>query len=129
MSTRRTPRVTLRCPILIEGDDYFADGQLVDISSPGCGIETNHPLQPGEYVQLRMMTWVGIPHFTVSLSKLRWVDHGRCGVEFLLMQDDEQARLKKAIHEIEPLEPGLHEFLRRRELFHPRPNGERHTPL
>jgi PilZ domain len=129
MNQRRTPRVTLRCPILIEGDDFFADGRLVDLSSPGCGIETTHPPQPGEYIPLSVMTSVGIPPLTVSLSKVRWVDHGRCRVEFLLIPDDEQARLKAVMHEIEPLGPRLDEFLRRLELIHPCPNGERRAAL
>ena len=96
MQHRRTPRVTLRCPILIEGDDYFVDGHLIDISSPGCGIQTSQPPHPGEYIQLRMMPSVGIAPFAVSLSKVRWVDHGRCGVEFLLVQNAEQVRLKRS---------------------------------
>jgi hypothetical protein len=66
-------------------------GRLLNLSVPGCLIETTMPLVAGYFVQLRIP--VGKQHIRVELAAVRWVNESCAGVEFIRMSEEDQARL------------------------------------
>jgi hypothetical protein len=69
----------------------IGQGQLVNLSVPGCLIETTMPLAAGYFMQLRIP--VGKHHIRVELAAVRWVNETTAGVEFIRMSEEDQARL------------------------------------
>lgn len=82
MNLRSSPRTTLRLPIQFLGDGAAGLGQLVNVSTPGCAIESHTSLQQGAYVALEILQEASAP-VSIPLAKVRWVCQGRLGLEFL----------------------------------------------
>jgi hypothetical protein len=68
--------------------------KILNLSAPGCLLETPLPLRPGEYVQLRMSHVPGQPPLFIELAAVRWVDGWKAGLEFIRMSREDEARLR-----------------------------------
>lgn len=64
---------------------------MLDLSLPGCAIESSRCLIPDEYVRLQVL----LPHqaVRVDVAKVRWADRNRFGLEFLKMPEADKDRL------------------------------------
>ena len=82
MNLRSNPRMTFRLPIQFLGDRGAGRGLLVNLSTPGCAIESHTSLQQGAYVALEILQEESAP-VSIPLAKVRWVRQGRFGLEFL----------------------------------------------
>jgi hypothetical protein len=69
------------------------EGQVLDLTVPGCQLATTFPLEPGQSVQLRVDIDNKRP-MRVDLGVVRWAKDGKAGVEFIRMATDEQLRLR-----------------------------------
>jgi hypothetical protein len=76
-----TARIPVCYPVIFQTDWYMDEGEVRDLSLPGCAIESSRCLIPDQYVRLQVL----LPHdgVRVEVAKVRWVDQNRFGVEFL----------------------------------------------
>src|SRR5688500_4546725 len=80
-----TARVPVCYPVMFQTDWYLDEGEVLDLSLPGCAIESSRCLIPDEFVRLQVL----LPHHAVrvEVAKVRWADGNRFGVEFLKMPE------------------------------------------
>jgi hypothetical protein len=86
-----TARIPVCYPVLFQTDWYMDEGQVLDLSLPGCAIESSRCLIPDEYVRLHVL----LPHHPVRMevAKVRWAEGNRCSLEFLKMPEADKHRL------------------------------------
>ena len=86
-----TARVPVSCPVMFQTDWYLDEGEVVDLSLPGCAIESSRCLIPDEYVRLHVL----LPHHAVrvEVAKVRWAKRNRFGLKFLKMPEADKDRL------------------------------------
>jgi hypothetical protein len=87
----RTTRIPVCYPVMFQTDWYLDEGEVVDLSVPGCAIESSRCLVPDEYVRLHVL----VPHHAVcvQVAKVRWGERNRFGLEFLKMPKADKNRL------------------------------------
>lgn len=93
MTERYSSRKRIGCTASIASEGLHGQGQVVDLSVPGCLLETDLPLKVGQAIQLKLMFSCGKP-LGVTLAVIRWVDGWKAGAEFIRMSDEDQARLR-----------------------------------
>lgn len=81
-------RVPVSYPVLFQTDWYLDEGEVLDLSLPGCASESSRCLIPDEYVRLQVL----LPDHVVH-AKVRWADGNRFGLEFLKMPEADKDRL------------------------------------
>lgn len=95
MNLRSRPRTALRLPIQFLSDGAAGQGQVVNLSTPGCAIESKTSLQQGAYVALEILLQEETVPVCISLAKVRWVRQGRLGIEFLRYADGVREQLDR----------------------------------
>ena len=71
----------------------MTEGAVVDLTVPGCRLETVHFLKPGQSVQMRVYLDNHRP-MRIDLGIVRWAQDGKAGIEFIRMGWDDQLRLR-----------------------------------
>ncbi len=102
MVSRYGPRVAFTCKAIVAGEKAFCEGQVLDVSLPGCLIEGVHTFKVGDYVQVRLFLSDQIMPMDVPLAAVRWVDSTRVGVEFIRSSKDDQRRLTSLVERLVP---------------------------
>jgi hypothetical protein len=95
MNLRSRLRTPIRLPVQFLGDRGAGRGELLNLSSPGCAIESDTLLQQGAYVALEILLQEEIEPVSISLAKVRWVRQGRLGIEFLRYADGAREQLER----------------------------------
>ena len=93
MIPRYNERLSLRCPVIFAGKGYMGEGHVLNVTAPGCLIESPYPVLRGDYLQLKMVLPGLKVAFYVALSAVRWNHGGQFGVEFIQMSVADQASL------------------------------------
>lgn len=96
MESRYSVRVPVECSVVFSGDAMTGEGRVVDVSLPGCLMETPY-LKPGDYVQLKLSLPDQKATLNVPLAVVRWTDGSRIGVEFIRSSEEDQARLTRFV--------------------------------
>ncbi len=82
-----TGTVTLSC------DGRVGEGHLVDLTVPGCQVETTLALERGHCVQVCLHLDHRKP-MRIDLGVVRWAKDGKAGIEFIRMAEADQLRLR-----------------------------------
>ena len=93
MKARYSPRKSVECTACIACDGIVGKGRVLDLSAPGCLLETGLQLKVGQSLRLKVM-FSGGQQLAVSLAIVRWVNGRKAGLEFLRMSEEDQARLR-----------------------------------
>jgi hypothetical protein len=93
MTTRYSDRKKTTCKVTLSSGSRVGEGSIMDMAVPGCQLETAFPLEPGQSVQLRVHVDPKKP-MRIDLGVVRWVSHGKAGIEFIRMTQDDQIRLR-----------------------------------
>jgi len=72
----------------------MGQGQLVNLSVPGCLLKTGMKLKVGQYVDLRLSFPTSAAALQVKLAAVRWAKNGQVGLEFIRMSETDQTRLR-----------------------------------
>lgn len=97
MQARYSQRVPVECSVMFSGEGTVGEGRMLDLSLPGCLLESPQKLSTGEYVQLRVfLPDLPIP-LHVPLAAVRWVNGFKVGIEFIRTSRDEQRRLEQFV--------------------------------
>ncbi|MCW5799772.1 MAG: PilZ domain-containing protein [Nitrospira sp.] len=97
MQNRYSQRVPTDCSVMFAGDDCVGEGRILDISLPGCLLESPKKLTAGEYLQLRLFLPDHQAPLHVALAAVRWVAGSKLGIEFIRTSEDEQRRLEQFV--------------------------------
>ncbi len=97
MNTRYSQRISVACSVIFAGDGGVGEGRIVDVSLPGCLLESAATLKSGDYVQLRLFLPDLQTPLHVPLAAVRWVDGNRVGLEFIRTSVEEQIRLESFV--------------------------------
>lgn len=77
----------------ISCEGRVAEGDIVNLSVPGCQLRTSLSLQEGRSVQLRVHL-SNQPAMRIDLGVVRWTVDGEAGIEFIRMSAEDQSRLR-----------------------------------
>lgn len=94
---RYCERVLAQFPVVFAGEAYVGEGTVLNLSVPGCAIHSRKPVQPGSYLEMRMLVPDTTPPLRVRLAKVRWCEGRRFGVEFIQMPGEDQVRLGRLV--------------------------------
>ena len=90
---RYCPRVHSNFPVVFTTENCVGEGMVVNVSIPGCAIQSRKRVQPGSYLEMRMLVPDTRSPLHVGLAKVRWSEGRRFGVEFIRMPGGDQIRL------------------------------------
>ena len=90
MRGRYKKRVQYEALVTFSNSDLTGQGRVIDITAPGCQIESSQPVLSGQYLELRLSLPGGASPFTVKLAAVRWAKGNRFGVEFIKMDRSDQ---------------------------------------
>jgi hypothetical protein len=97
MKIRYNERILTEFPVIFAGDSFVAEGTVDNVSVPGCAIVSSKIVQPGAYLEMKVLMPDDGPSLRVDLAKIRWRNGRRFGVEFIRMPGVDQVRLGRLI--------------------------------
>jgi hypothetical protein len=100
---RYCPRVHSNFPVVFTNERCVAEGLVVNVSIPGCAIQSRKRVQPGSYLEMRVLVPEATSSLHVGLAKVRWCEGRRFGVEFIRMPGEDQIRLGRLVKRQAPL--------------------------
>ncbi|MBA3753494.1 MAG: PilZ domain-containing protein [Nitrospira sp.] len=100
MKPRYSQRKATTCKVSLSSGGRVADASLLDLTVPGCQLETAFPLEPGQSVQLQVHL-DGKRPMRIDLGVVRWARQGKAGIEFLRMAEADQLRLRFYVGHLE----------------------------
>ena len=100
MTPRYSDRKKTTCKVTLSCGARVGEGQIQDLTVPGCLLETAFPLEWGQSVQLRVHLDSKRP-MRIDLGVVRWVKQGKAGIEFIRMAGEDQLRLRLLVGHIE----------------------------
>jgi hypothetical protein len=93
MQPRYKNRVPLTATVLFCNGELSGQGRVLDLTAPGCLVESPQEVVKGQYFQLQ----ISLPNLnsplSVKLAAVRWSEGGRFGLEFIKMDRPEQQTL------------------------------------
>ena len=87
MKPRYKERIALRAVVTFRTGSHVREGQLVDITSPGCRIESSAEVQQGQSLHLTIFLRELESPLFIQLGVVRWTKGKRFGVEFIKMDE------------------------------------------
>jgi hypothetical protein len=97
MELREHERIPVSLPVSFSGDQIVGEGQVLNISVCGCGIESDRNVQKGTFLDLRVQLPEPETPIEVELAAVRWSLGQKFGLEFLRMRSEEQERLRRIL--------------------------------
>jgi hypothetical protein len=109
MQARYKNRVPLTASVSFCNGELCGEGRVLDLTAPGCLIESPQEVLKGQYFQLQ----ISLPDLNASLSvrlaAVRWSKGRRFGLEFIKMDRPEQQMLDAFMAEQSALSLNGHE--------------------
>lgn len=102
---RYCARVSTHFPVIFAGEAYVGEGTVLNVSVPGCAIHSKKSVNPGSYLEMRMLVPDTTSPLSVGLARVRWCEGRRFGVEFIRMPGEDQVRLGRLVKKETPLAP------------------------
>jgi hypothetical protein len=96
---RREPRrfvqkgVALR--MIVADKAGLASGQVIDMTTRGCGLRLTKPLTRGQYLTLKVYSNDGTASVQCDVAQVQWVEADRAGVVFLWVLREHARRLQQ----------------------------------
>jgi hypothetical protein len=95
MKARYKPRIRVKLPVAFTFGSQIGEGQILDLTMPGCLIESSFRVATAQTVHLEMYL-PGLQYpISVPLGVVRWTKGKRFGVEFIKMHESQQRTLKQ----------------------------------
>jgi PilZ domain len=95
MKPRYRRRIQIKIPVMFTSGSQVGKGQILDLTIPGCLIESTVGVQATQSLQLEM----SLPGYkfpvSVTLGVVRWKKGKHFGVEFIKMHESQQLILKR----------------------------------
>jgi len=99
---RYSPRIPIKAHVIFLVDGHVEEGQIMNLTTPGCLIESGVPVQTGQPLQLELyLSGLKCP-LSVTLAIVRWSEGKRFAVEFIGMHQSHQRILKAFLSQHAP---------------------------
>jgi hypothetical protein len=95
MNLRRYVREVVNFRMIAADKAGPASGQVIDITTRGCGLRLTKRLRRGQYLTLKVFPDSGTASVLCDLVKVQWVKEDRAGVAFLRMSLENELRLRR----------------------------------
>lgn len=105
MNHRYSERIPVECGAVFSGENICGEGRVIDVSLPGCLMESPELGKIGDYIRLRLFLPDQSSPLNVPLAVVRRVDRSFIGLEFIRSSDEDQARLMRYVRRSFPV-PG-----------------------
>ena len=92
---RRSVQAGLALRMIVADKAGLASGQVIDLTTRGCGLRLTKPLTPGQYLTLKMYPSDGTASVQCDVAQVQWVEEDRGGVVFLWMLLEHDRRLRQ----------------------------------
>ena len=104
---RQYPRCSVEYPVRASTDHgHGGFAMIADLSARGCRVKHRAMVSLDDFGKLLIYVPTGITPVRVSLTSVRWLSGHECGLEFILMDLDEQGSLNRClVHAKSQLEP------------------------
>ena len=93
MKRRYKNRVQYGASVRFSNSELSGQGRVLDITAPGCQIESLQRVVKGQYLELTIALPGEAPPLRVHLAAVRWIKGTRFGVEFIKMDGSDQQML------------------------------------
>src|SRR5262249_28913742 len=103
MTRRYSERIEVNCRSIFTMGSMVGEGEVLDLSNPGCLIESTALVNKGESMHLKIFLRGPKAPLTIDLAVVRWTNGSRFGVEFIKMSEVDRAQLTSFL--ADPLEP------------------------
>jgi hypothetical protein len=90
MNGRYKERIPIKARALVVINSLLSEGRVLDITAPGCLIESSRVVSMGQYLHLTIFLPRLNSPLVVRLGAVRWVKGKQFGVEFIRMDQSEQ---------------------------------------
>jgi hypothetical protein len=100
---RYCERVDTQFSVIFAGEAYVGEGTVLNVSVPGCAIHSREQVQPGSYLEMRILVPDAPSPLRVGLAKVRWCEGRQFGVEFIQMPGEDQVHLGRLVKKEVPL--------------------------
>lgn len=97
MNHRYSERIPVECGAVFSGENMSGEGRVIDVSLPGCLMESPELVKVGDYMRLRLFLPDQTAPLNVPLAVVRRVDGSFIGLEFIRSSDEDQARLTRYV--------------------------------
>lgn len=97
MKLRYCSRISTEFPVIFAGDSYVGEGTVLNVSVPGCEVYSKKAVEPGAYLEMKVLVPDNGSSLCVGLARVRWCDGRRFGVEFIRMPGEDQVRLGRLV--------------------------------
>ena len=87
---RYRPRIRITFPVTFTSGSRTGEGEVLDLTSPGCLIQSPVVVQTQQSLQLELFLPGHECPISVMLGMVRWVKGKRFGVEFIKMHESQQ---------------------------------------
>ncbi|QOJ36877.1 MAG: PilZ domain-containing protein [Nitrospira sp.] len=96
MHPRYSERKPTTAKVTLSAGPRVGEGQVLDLTVPGCLLQTAMPLERGQDVQL-LIYLNELRPMRINLGIVRWVSGRTAGIEFVRMSAEDQERLRIVI--------------------------------
>ena len=90
MKARYKARIQLNCPVRFAMGTQVGEGRVLDLTSPGCLIESPVAVPEKQSLQLEMFLPGLKSPFSVMLGVVRWTKGKHFGVEFIKIHESQR---------------------------------------
>jgi hypothetical protein len=94
MQPRYRRRIGVSCPVVVTTDTQVGAGYIVDLTIPGCLIESPLAVQKAQPLHLEVFLPGIASPLIVTLAVIRWTAGNRFGAEFIKMHTSQQRILQ-----------------------------------
>lgn len=98
---RKLVRHPVKLSCQISSDHASGGGQVIDLSTGGCKVESEWRHAPGEYLCMNLQSLAPDRPVAIALAVVRWSREQAFGVEFIRMEPVQQERLRLLVQYIE----------------------------
>ena len=101
MKPRYHQRVFLKSTVIIRNGALEGEGWVLDLTVPGCLIQSPVTVKKGDYLQLQLFLPGLIARCLVTLAAVRWTKGSQFGVEFIKMPEADREVLNQFVSQRE----------------------------
>lgn len=99
MRVRRSARVQVQCPCSFSGVEVAGEGVVINLSRPGCAVETGTPIGIGSRIELHLLLPIHFFPVAVNHAEVVWSTATKFGVKFVRIRPEDEARLQRFIEQ------------------------------
>lgn len=94
---RYSDRIAVTCDVVFAGSGVSGEGRVLDVSLPGCLMETLESMKVGDCLQVRLFLPDRPSPLDILLAVVRRVDRNVVGLEFIRSSPTDQVRLRRFV--------------------------------